>query len=64
MKNLLTLLANPLVRQIARPLIAEIVEFVRGRRDCPSWLDMAIDDVPELRMPIAAAEARRRARRS
>lgn len=57
----LRILGNPLVRQIVVPLAQQVAEWIRGGAR-PGWLDGALREVPELRAPVALAEAKRRAR--
>lgn len=65
MRGLAAILTNPLVRQIARPLISDIVDWVRGRKWKPSWLSAAEREIHDLRTPVAVADARaRKARKS
>lgn len=61
MKSLLALLANPLVRAIAKPLIEELIAWIKGKRPRPRWLDRALEEVPELASPIAMADLQARA---
>jgi len=57
----LRILRDPVVRGIVVPLAEAVVAWVRGG-ERPVWLDGALREVPELRTPMALAEARRRAR--
>jgi hypothetical protein len=56
----LRILRDPVVRGIVIPLAEAVVEWVRGGPR-PDWLAGALREVPELRAPVALAEARRRA---
>ena len=47
---------HPLVRAIIAPLAAQLVAWIRGGKR-PPWLGAALRAVPDLRAPIALAEA-------
>ena len=47
---------HPLVRAIVAPLAAQLIAWIRGGKR-PPWLGAALRAVPDLRAPIALAEA-------
>jgi len=55
------ILRDPVVRGVVVPLVEAVVAWVRGGPR-PDWLASALREVPELRAPVALAEARRRAK--
>jgi len=58
--TVIRVLRDPVVRAIVIPLVESLVAWVQGGRR-PGWLDGALREVPELRAPVALAEAKRRA---
>jgi hypothetical protein len=59
--TVLRVLSDPTVRAIVVPLAESVAGWVRGG-ERPGWLDGALREVPDLRAPVALAEAKRRAR--
>lgn len=57
-----TVLSDPAIRAIALPLIEDVIDWVRSGKPTPAWLDVASQQIPELRSPLALQRAALRAR--
>lgn len=56
-----TVLSDPAVRGIVLPLAEAVIGWIRSGKPVPEWLDVASQQIPELRSPLALERARRRA---